>query len=76
MNTPAPPTHWQRTHGNRWVAEVSATPGGGYKYSAHDVSSISNGQTGRAADLSRAQELADAKVPKHACACEEWRTIR
>ena len=32
MNANVAPTHWQRTHANRWVAEVTATPGGGYKY--------------------------------------------
>ena len=76
MTTPVAPTHWQRAHANRWVAEVSATPGGGYKYAAHDTSALSTGRTGHAADLTRAQELADSKVPEHACACGEWQTIR
>jgi hypothetical protein len=76
MDAPVEPTHWKRTHANHWLAEVAATPGGGYKYSAHDLSARSSGQSGRAADLSRAQELADAKVPAHECACEAWLIVR
>jgi hypothetical protein len=76
MNANVAPTHWQRTHANRWVAEVTATPGGGYKYSAHDSAGLSTGRTGHAADLARAQELADAKVPNHECGCEAWLVVR
>jgi hypothetical protein len=67
------PKMLERRHANGWIATVERTPDGFFNASAHEVGVVRAQWVCQGiADVSTAQEDADAGVPTHECKCAGW----